>query len=183
MAEPSGGFVQDVADGKLDPVPPIHHVDDRQALAVRRPRWFHPVLGFLVSNHLRSIEKDLATKRQEIEKETTWQAKTTRETNPGAKPLVYESDRGKLVEQITRTYSFNDSGILAAVMEGTDSELGGAIRILRESNALKLEWKISFLENVADRFGFDVPRTRREIEDGDPDFLVGVVSTSKMVRG
>lgn len=136
----------------------------------------------LVANHLRTIEKDLAAKRQEIEKEATWQAKATRETNPEASPLVYESDRGKLVEQIERTYSFNDSGIITAVMEATGAGFPGAIGILRGANALKLEWKISFLENVADRFGFDVPRTRKQIEDGDPDFLVGVVATSKMVR-
>jgi len=137
----------------------------------------------LVANHLRTIEVDLATKRKEIEHEAEWQAKATREANPEAKPLVYESPRGKLKEQIERTYSFNDSGILAAVMEAVGGSLGDALRVLRGANALELKWKISFLENVADRYGFDLPRTRKEIEDGDPGFLVGVVSTSKMVRG
>lgn len=136
----------------------------------------------LVANHLRSIEVELAAKRRDIEKEAEAIAQAQREANPASSPLVYESDRGKLKEVIERTYSFNDSGILAVVIETTGS-IGEALRVLREVNALELKWKISYLETLADRVGFDLPRTRREVEDGDPDFLVGVVSKSKMVRG
>lgn len=138
----------------------------------------------MVANHLRAIEVDLAKKRREIEQEATEVAQTARDAQPMGKKLVYESDRGNLVEQTRRAYSYNSSGILKAVMEmGGDMSVGAAVALLQSSNALELKWKISFLENVFDRLGFDYRKAHHEIEDGDPEYLVGVVSTSKMVRG
>lgn len=137
----------------------------------------------LVANHLRTIEKDLAEKRREIESEATAVAQAARTAEPFGKKLVYESDRGALVEQTTRTRSFNTPGILAAIARGVDGTLLEAIQTAIEENALSLTWKISYLETIADRLGLDIPTTHHEIEDGDPDYLVGVVSTSKMGRG
>ena len=135
----------------------------------------------LVANHLRVIEVDLATKRREIEQDATDLASATRKANPDARKTVYESERGKLVEQVKRTRSFNSSGWLAAVMKAGYT-IGEAIQTLVKSNGLELKWKITGLENVADRLGIDYQTAHHEITDGDPDYLVGVVSTSKMVR-
>jgi hypothetical protein len=137
----------------------------------------------LVANQLRSIEVDLGSKRREIEADATDVAQASRDAEPFGTKLVYESDRGKLVEQIKRTYSFNSSAILARVMEISSMTFGETIGALQGYNALSLTWKISFLENVADRYGFELRRAHHEIEDGDPDYLVGVVSKSAMKRG
>jgi hypothetical protein len=137
----------------------------------------------LVANQLRSIEVDLGAKRREIEGEASDVAQASRDANPLGKKLVYESDRGSLVEQTKRVRSFNTSGILAALARGVDGTLLEAIQTAVEENALTLSWKVSYLENIADKLGIDIPTTHHEIEDGDPDYLVGVVSTSKMVRG
>ncbi len=136
-----------------------------------------------VANHLRTIEVDLGEKRREIEQEATDVAQASRTAEPMGKKLVYESDRGNLVEQTTRVRSFNTSGILAAIAEGLDAGPLDAIVTAVEAKALELKWKVKALENVADRLEIDLPTTHHEIEDGDPDYLVGVVSTSKMVRG
>lgn len=137
----------------------------------------------VVANQLRTIEKDLAEKRREVEAQATAVAQAARDANPTGKKLVYESPQGDLVEETKRAYSYNSGGILAAVMEAGELTIGEAIRELRSFNALELKWKISFLENLGDRYGFELPRARHEIEDEDPDYLVGVVTTSKMTRG
>ncbi len=137
----------------------------------------------LVANHLRTIEVDLGKKRREIEAEATAVAQETRKTEPYGKKVEYESDRGSLVEQKSRAYSFNTSGLLMALLDRGDWTLSQAIQAFREANALKLVWKISFLENVADRYGFELPKADHQIEDGDAEYLVGVVTTVKMVRG
>ena len=137
----------------------------------------------MVANQLRRIEVDLGKKRREIEEQATDVAQASRDANPLGKKLVYESDRGKLVEQTKRTRSFNTSGILAAIARGIDGGPLEAIQTAVAERALTLSWKVSYLENIADRLGIDVPTTHHEIEDGDPEYLVGVVSTSKMVRG
>lgn len=136
----------------------------------------------LVANHLRLVEGDLATKRREIEKEATEHAQLARDEDPGAPNLVLESDRGKLIERTKRSYSFNSSGILAKALEALD-HIGQALLELERANALELRWKITGLENFGDRFGIEIRRAPYEIEDGDPDgYLVGVVTTSRMVR-
>ena len=137
----------------------------------------------LVANHLRIIEVDLGKKRREIEADATTVAQETREKEPYGKAVVYESDRGALVEQTKRVYSFNTSGLLMALQDRVDCTLSQAIQGFQEANALTLSWKISFLENVADRFGFELPKADHEIDDDDPEYLVGVVTTVKMVRG
>ncbi len=137
----------------------------------------------LVANHLRSIEKDLATKRREVEADATHVASEARKAEPFGEKVVYESTQGALVEETTRVRSYNSSGILAAVMEHGDLSFVEAIVLLTNANALELKWKISFFENVADKLGFDYRTARHEIEDGDAEYLVGVVSTTKMVRG
>jgi len=136
----------------------------------------------MVANQLRTIEVDLGKKRREIEGDASDVAQAARDANPMGKKLVYESDRGDLVEWTKRTYSYNSSGILMAVMDYIP-DLGAALRTLIEANAVELKWKISFLENVADRLGFDFRKAHHEIEDGDPEYLVGVVSKSEMKRG
>ena len=135
-----------------------------------------------VANQLRTIEKDLGEKRREIEGLATDVMQASRKANPEGSKMVYESDRGDLREQVTRKRSFNSSGILVALMEHVPT-IGEALEVLQSANALALNWKVSFLENVADRYGFDLPTTHHEIEDGDPDYLVGVVSVSEMKRG
>ncbi len=137
----------------------------------------------MIANQLRTIEKDLATKRREVEGLATDAMQEARKAEPSRSPLVYESNQGELREQIKRTRSYNSSGILAAVMYAGELSIGEAIRELVAINALELKWKISFLENLADRFDFEIPTTHHEIEDGDADYLVGVVSTSKAARG
>ncbi len=137
----------------------------------------------MISNQLRTIEKDLAGKRREIEALATDVMQQAREADPLRSPLVYESEQGELREQTTRIRSFNTSGILAAIAEGLDAGPLDAIQAAVSANALELKWKVSFLENVADKLGIDLPTTHHEIEDGDPDYLVGVVSTSKAARG
>ena len=137
----------------------------------------------LVANHLRTIEVDLGKKRREIEAEATEVAQETRKVEPYGKKVEYESDRGSLVEQKSRAYSFNTSGLLMALLDRGDWTLSQAIQAFREANALKLVWKISFLENVADRYGLHLTKADHEIDDGDPEYLVGVVTTIKMVRG
>ena len=136
----------------------------------------------MVANHLRSIEVDLATKRREIEAEATHVAQTQLAAEPEASLPVYESDRGNLVPRTKRSYSFNDSGILLGVMGAGVMGIGEALAVLKKANALTLTWRISGLENIADRYGMELRRARREIEDGDPEFLVGVVSTVRMER-
>lgn len=136
----------------------------------------------LVANHLRSIEIDLAKKRLEVQDQASAVAQAARDAEPLGKKLVYESDRGALVEKTIRRRSFNSSGIFAAVMNAGEFTVGEALQALTGANAVELGWKISFLENVADKYGFDLPTTHHEIEDGDPEYLVGVVSTSKMER-
>lgn len=137
----------------------------------------------LVANHLRSIEKDLAKKRREVEADASFVASEARKAEPFGEKVVYESPQGDLHEEITRVRSFNSSGILAAVMEHGDLGFAEAIVLLSNANALELKWKISFLENVGDKLGFDFRTAHHEIEDGDPEYLVGVTSTTKMVRG
>ena len=120
---------------------------------------------------------------QNKEADATAVAEEARKAEPYGKAVVYESDRGSLVEQKKRVYSFNTSGLLMALQDRVDCTLSQAIQGFQEANALKLSWKISFLENVADRFGFELPKAEWEIDDDDPQFLVGVVTTVKMVRG
>lgn len=136
----------------------------------------------LVANHLRLIEVDLATKRREIEDTATDVAQKQLKEDPTGVLPKYESDRGNLVPRTKRTYSFNDSGILLNLMRVGVLNLGEALLVLKRSNALALNWKITGLENVADRYGLELRRATREIEDGDPDYMVGVVSTVKMER-
>lgn len=136
----------------------------------------------LVANHLRLIEVDLATKRREIEDTATDVARKQMEADPTGVLPKYESDRGNLVPRTKRTYSFNDSGILLNLMRVGVLNLGEALLVLKRSNALDLSWKITGLENVADRYGLELRRANREIEDGDADYMVGVVSTVKMER-
>jgi hypothetical protein len=135
----------------------------------------------LVANHLRLVEGDLAEKRREIEKEASEIAQRSREANPSAPKLVLESDRGKLVERTKRSYSYNSSGIMGKALEVFD-HIGQAVLELQSLNALELKWKISGLENFGDRYGVEIRRAPREIEDGDPEYLVGVVTTSRMER-
>ena len=137
----------------------------------------------LVANHLRTIEVDLGKKRREIEADATTVAQEAREKEPYGKAVVYESDRGTLVEQTKRVYSFNTSGLLSALLNLGDWTLTQAINTYEEANALSLVWKISFLENVADKYGLHLTKADHEIEDGDAEYLVGVVTTVKMVRG
>jgi hypothetical protein len=137
----------------------------------------------LVANHLRVIEVDLGKKRREIEADATAVAQEARKAEPYGKKVEYESERGSLVEQTKRVYSFNTPGLLSALLEQGDWTLTQAIRAFQEANALSLVWKISFLENVADRYGLHLVKADHEIEDGDAEYLVGVVTTTKMVRG
>ncbi len=137
----------------------------------------------LVANHLRTIEVDLGKKRREIEADATAVEQAARKAEPYGKPVVYESEQGNLVPQKKRAYSFNTPGLLSALLDRGDWTLTQAINAYEEANALKLSWKISFLENVADRYGLHLTKADYEIEDGDPEYLVGVVTTVKMVRG
>ena len=137
----------------------------------------------LVANRLRTIEVDLGKKRREIEADATTVAQEARKKEPYGKKVVYESEQGKLVEQKEYDYSFNTPGLLMALLDRGDWTLSQAVQAFQEANALKLSWKISFLENVADRFGFELPKADHEIEDGDAEYLVGVLTTVKMVRG
>lgn len=137
----------------------------------------------MVANHLRIIEKELAEKRREIEAEATDFARKTRAENPGASKLEFESDQGKLVERFKNSYSFNSTGIILKAVDLVPSgTIGEALRELRRSKALDLAWKISYLQNFADRWGMELPTATKEIEDEDPDYLVGRVRTVYMVR-
>lgn len=138
----------------------------------------------LVANHLRLIEKELGDKRREIEAEATEAANLLLKADPDVQLKPLESDRGNLVPRKKRAYSFNTSGILhAAIVASPEGTVGAALSSLQKAGALVIDWKISYLENWADRWGVDLPKTPREIEDGDPDYLVGVVTTVKMERG
>ncbi len=137
----------------------------------------------LVANHLRIIEVDLGKKRREIEADATAVEQEARKKDPYGKSVVYESERGNLVPKKDNNYSFNTSGLLSALLNRGDWTLTQAINTYEEANALSLTWKISYLRNVADKYGLHLTTADHEIEDGDAEYLVGVVTTTKMVRG
>ncbi len=137
----------------------------------------------LVANHLRSIEIMLAEKRREVEEQASEVARAARKLHPSSREVRYESPRGNLVEQKKRVRSYNTSGLLAKLVDAGDLTLVEAIQEYESMNALTIGWKVTGVENTADRYGFDVPTARHEITDGDAEYLVGVVTTVKMVRG
>ena len=101
------------------------------------------------------------------------------ETPPKAKGLNYRA-----VESRKATRTYNTQGLLAKMMERLDTDAAGAVRYLMEHDAVRLTWRWTELKDVSHRVGLTMVVAPREIEDGDPEALVGETwSTSTRVLG
>lgn len=88
-------------------------------------------------------------------------------------PLVGESFELKATNAATRSY--NTSGLLAA--------FGGlsALPELVAADVVRINWQWSNLQKEANRRDVSLTVAKHEIEDGDPDALVGEVWKTRLV--
>ena len=82
----------------------------------------------------------------------------------------------RAVETRSAKRSYNTNGLLAA--------FDGGLRDLMASDAVRLQWRWSQLQQVAEAYDVTLSIAKHEIEDGDPDALVGEVWTRRVdVKG
>ena len=110
---------------------------------------------------LKALEGRLSRYRKDLESEVV-------AGDTGDEFVVTESRSAK------RTY--NTNGILAAFGR---SDHALALRALMEVDAVRLTWRWSQLQTAAQRHDVTLAVAKHEIEDGDPDALVGEVWTSR----
>lgn len=67
--------------------------------------------------------------------------------------------------------SYNTNGILAAFAQVVNDPL----QVLLDADAVRLEWRWTELRDVANRFDVILSIAPHEIEDGDPEALIGEV--------
>jgi hypothetical protein len=90
------------------------------------------------------------------------------ETPAGQQGSGYETVEAR---ECDRTY--NTNGLLAAF---ADPRVGGiSLQKLVNAGAVKLEWQWKKLQAAADRYNVTLAVAKHEIEDGDPEALVGEV--------
>ena len=111
---------------------------------------------------LKSLEGRLSRYRKDLESE------------------VVAGDRGEefvVTEARSAKRTYNTNGILAAFL--TDSEGFDSLRMLMQADAVRLTWRWSQLQTAAQRHDVTLAVAKHEIEDGDPDALIGEVWTSR----
>ncbi len=114
-----------------------------------------------------------------IRKLRTYRNGLVAEMPPKAKGASYRA-----VESRKATRTYNTQGLLAKMMERLDTDAAGAVRYLMEHDAVRLTWRWTELKDVSHRVGLTMVVAPREIEDGDPEALVGETwSTSTRVLG
>jgi len=111
---------------------------------------------------LKALEGRLARYRKDLESEVV-------AGDTGEEFVVTEARSAK------RTY--NTNGILSAFL--TDQEGFDSLRMLMQADAVRLTWRWSQLQTAAQRHDVTLAVAKHEIEDGDPDALVGEVWTSR----
>ena len=73
--------------------------------------------------------------------------------------------------------SYNTNGILSAFAEAPTGH--SALQLLLAEDAVRMTWRWSQLQTAAQRHDVTLAVAKHEIEDGDPDALVGEVWTSR----
>ena len=88
----------------------------------------------------------------------------------------------KAVESRSAKRSYNTNGLLAAFGEGIADMFG--LHKLIDSGAVRLQWQWTGLNRLAEEYDVTIPVAKHEIEDGDPDALVGEVWSRRVdVKG
>ncbi len=86
----------------------------------------------------------------------------------------------RATESRTAKRSYNTNGILAAFEGGFGIRPDGALRTLIEADAVRLTWRWTELKAAAQKFDVTLAIAQHEIEDGDPDALIGEVWSTKV---
>jgi hypothetical protein len=73
--------------------------------------------------------------------------------------------------------SYNTNGILIAF---SDARTDDPLRLLMEADAVRLQWRWTQLKNACHRYDVPLDIAFHEIEDGDPDAMVGEIWTDDL---
>lgn len=116
-----------------------------------------------VIGHTRALERRLAEWRRGLESEVT----------SGDKGTEFEVQESRSAKR-----SYNTNGILAAFTQGMHRPEEALYELIAE-DALRLTWRWTQLQAAAQRHDVTLAVAKHEIEDGDPDAVIGEVWTSK----
>ena len=90
----------------------------------------------------------------------------------------------RAVETRSAKRSYNTDGLLAAFVEAAGFDAWTAFTRLLNSGVINVEWRWKVLQAAADLYDVTLSVAKHEIEDGDPDALVGEVWTRRVdVKG
>lgn len=130
----------------------------------------HPVTDDTIVDMIgavRAVEVRLAEYRKGLESEVT----------SGQVGEAYQVTESRLAKR-----SYNTNGILAAFFPVTGVNPAASLEVLMAADAVRLSWRWAQLQAAAQLYDVTLAVAKHEIEDGDPDALVGEVwSTSTRV--